>query len=248
MARPVLYAGLAALIGAAPALAQEYTRFEPLVVTPAARPGEPEGCAAIALLNLPSAWRDGDAAVVMLAPWRTPDPARDRVVAALLQEQAAVLELSIGPCPAPDGTAAAAAPLAEALGALDALRRHAGAGVVVAIGYGPGAREMLAAVDEAEAQARLGASGPRFAAAAALGEGAPAFARGAAQAPREMAPVRLGLLCDALGSAAGALAEALRGPPEAVALGCRHALDGAPPAGAASSRGIPPVTITEAPR
>jgi len=225
MNHPYRLALIAACLAAAPALADEYTRFEPLIVTPAARPGEPAGCTAMALLNLPQTWRAGDAAVVMLAPWQTPDPARDRLVAALLAEQAAVLELAIAPCPGTE-TAASADPVAEALGALAALRWRAEAGVVVAIGYGSGARRMLATVEDAEAQARLGLGGPRFAAAAAFGDGAPIFVLGAEQRPREHAPARLGMLCDALGSVAGALAEAERSAPAATATHCRTALAG----------------------
>jgi len=214
---------IAAWLSTAPALANEYTRFEPLVVTPAVRPGEPAGCTAVALLNLPPVWREGDAAVVMLAPWQTRDPARDRLVGAMLFEHAAVLELAIAPCPEAETTDATDA-LPEALGALVSLRRAAGAGVVVAIGYGPGARRMLDTVMEAEARARLGERGPRFAAAAALGDGPPAFAMGPAQPRRERASERLALLCDALGSVAGELAETLRSTPAATAAACRAVL------------------------
>jgi hypothetical protein len=218
MIRHPVIAGIAAMLASMPARAEEYTRFEPLVVSAAARPGdEAAGCTRMALLNLPAAWRTGDAAVVMLAPWQAGDPARDRLVGALLHEQAAVLELV--PC-------AAADPLPDAMGALVALRRDAGAGVVVAIGYGPGARRMLDTIAEHEAAARLGETGPRFAAAAALGEGAPGFALGVGQPTREGAPWRLGLLCAALGEVAGALAEAQRAAPEAGAAQCRTALAG----------------------
>jgi hypothetical protein len=220
-------APVAALLFAATAQAAEYTRFQALLVTPAARPGEAAGCTSLALLNLPPAWRAGDAAVVMLAPWQTADAARSRLVAAVLHEHAAVLELSVAPCPGAEPAEPVDA-LPEALGALAALRHDVGAGVVVAIGYGPGARRMLDAVGEGEAQARLGSAGPRFAAAVAFGEGAPAFAVGAAQAPTEQAPARLGLLCDALGSVARDLAEALRAAPEATAAACRVTLAAAP--------------------
>ncbi|WP_198372326.1 hypothetical protein [Roseomonas rosulenta] len=225
---------LAALMSAPPALANEYARFESVVVVPATRPGEAAGCASRALLNLPPAWRAGDAAVVMLAPWRTPDPARDRLVAALLFEEAAVLELSIEPCPAAE-TPEAVDPVPEAFGALSALRRFSGAGLVVAIGYGAVARRILDTVADHEAGGRLGSDGPRFAAAAAFDGGAPAFALGAAQPPRERSPVRLGMLCDALGSVAGEVAEGLRGGPESVAAACRVAF-GVPMPSHASAR------------
>jgi hypothetical protein len=217
MIRSPMIAGIAMILAAMPAQAEEYTRFEPLVVSAASRPGEAAGCSRLALLNLPPAWRSGDAAVVMLAPWQGSDTARDRLVGALLHEQAAVLELV--PC-------AAADPLPDAMGALVALRRDAGAGLVVAIGYGTGARRMLDAIAEHEAAARLGETGPRFAAAAALGDGMPGFALGADQPSREGAPRRLGMLCEALGEVAGALADAQRAAPEAGAAHCRTALVG----------------------
>ena len=215
MIRSPMIAAIAVLLAAIPVQAEEYTRFEPLVVSAATRPGEAAGCTHLALLNLPPAWRAGDAAVVMLAPWRSSDPTRDQLVGALLHEQAAVLELV--PCAAPD-------PLPDAMGALVALRRDAGAGIVVAIGYGPGARRMLDVIGEQEAVARLGDTGPRFAAAAALGDGSPAFAHGADQPPREGAPRRLGMLCEALGEVAGALPEAQRAAPWATSVACRAGL------------------------
>jgi hypothetical protein len=215
---------MVACLSAVPAMATEYTRFEPLAVTPAVRPGEPAGCTTTALLNLPQVWRVGDAAVVMLAPWQARDPARDHLVGAMLFEHAAVLELAIAPCPEAE-TTDATDPLPAALGALASLRRIAGAGMVVAIGYGPGARRMLDTVVEAEARTRLGERGPRFAAAAAFGDGPPAFVLGAAQQQRERAPERLALLCDALGGVAGELAEALGSTPAAAtAAACRAVL------------------------
>jgi len=225
MVRSAVAAVIAAILIEAPAVAHEYTRFQSLVVTPALRPGEPAGCTSLALLNLPPAWHTGDAAVVMFAPWKTPDPARDRLVSAMLFEDAAVLELGTAPCLAAE-TTDPVDPLAEAMGALVSLRREAGAGVVVVIGYGQGAHRMLDTVSEAEASARLGADGPRFAAAAAFGDGAPAFALGAAHPPRDRVPTRLGMLCDALGTGAGSLAEALRGAPTTTAVTCRAAFAG----------------------
>jgi hypothetical protein len=218
-----------AVLAAGPAAADEYTRFEPLPVTGATRPGEAPGCEALALLNLPSSWRAGDAVVVMMTATRVPDATRDPLVAALLGERAAVLELPADRCTPAD-------PLAGAFGALAALRQVAGAGLVVAVGYGPGGRTALAAVREEEAAARLGPGGPRYAAAAAIGEGAPAFALGAAQPSAEAAPRRLALFCDALGAVAGGLAEALRPGPAAGTETCRGAMAGSLAIRAAASR------------
>ncbi len=138
MIRHCLLAGLA--LAAAPALAGEYTSYRLLDVTRAAV-GPAPGCRATALLNLPSGWHSGDAAVVVLTAAPLVDATRDRLVAALLEEQAAVLEMVTAPC-AETGERDAAG---DALGALRALRVSEGAGLVVAIGYGPGGREAIAA-------------------------------------------------------------------------------------------------------
>ena len=217
---------LSALVTAAaaiPAGAMEYTRFEMLPVAPVPRAGEPPDCTTFALFNLPPVWMPGDAAVVMLSALRVPNPARNRLVAALLFEHAAVLEIAPVLCTGAEEQAAEvpADPVAAALGALVALRVIAGAGLVVAMGHGPEGRHVLAAVEEAEAAARLGASGPRFAAAVALGDGQPIFALGAPQPQSEHAPGRLNLLCEALGAVAS---EPTPGDTEFSVAACRAAM------------------------
>jgi hypothetical protein len=113
--------------------------------------------------------------------------------------------------------------VASALGALEAVTGTAGAGLVVAIGYGPGGTAMLDVVRE-PAAGRRGANGPRYAAAVAMGEGAFAFALGPPLPPQEQAPSRLAALCHALAAIAGG-AGATPGRAAAVET-CRAALSG----------------------
>ncbi len=122
--------------------------------------------------------------------------------------------------------------LAGLFGALVALRRDAGAGLVAAVGYGPAGAAVLLAAGETEAARYLGPAGPRFTAAAALGPGRPAFAMGATPAAEERWAERAPLLCAALATAA------LSGPPEAVRQDCIAALAGsvAKPGAAVASR------------
>ncbi|WP_198378916.1 hypothetical protein, partial [Neoroseomonas rubea] len=152
MIRHCLLAGLA--LAAAPAVAGEYTTYRLLDIVQATAGPDP-GCRATALLNLPTGWHSGDAAVVLLTAAPMVDATRDRLVAALLEEQAAVLEVVTAPCPENGASDAAG----DALGALRALHVTEGAGLVVAIGYGPGGRAASAAAEEAER--RLGPGGPR---------------------------------------------------------------------------------------
>ncbi len=220
---------LGALVTAAavlPAAGMKDTRFQMLPVAPAQRAGEAADCTTTALLNLPPVWMPGDAAVVMLAAWRVSDPARDRLVSALLFEHAAVLEIAPAPCAGveTEEVSVPAHPVAAALGALAALRRISGAGLVVAVGHGPDARHALAAVEEAEAAARLGPGGPRFAAAVSLGDGRPVFVLSAPQPETERASARLGAQCEALGAVAAGLPEAMRSDPEFSVAACRAAL------------------------
>ncbi|MBP0462428.1 hypothetical protein J5Y09_00765 [Roseomonas sp. PWR1] len=188
MIRRSILAGLA--LAAAPAIAGEYTTYRMVDLPQAA------GCPAPALLNLPAGWNSGDAAVVLLTLAPQVDAARDSLVAALLEDHAAVLEVVASRCPGGASDAAGAA-----LGALRELHITEGAGLVVAIGYGPGGRAAAAAADEAEAAARLGPGGPRFAATLVIGDGPPAMLAGPEQPPALRAPLRLSLLCDALAQA-----------------------------------------------
>lgn len=194
---------LAALLSllAVAALATEYTRFEPLWVEDP-RPGaSAEACRRFALLNLPPGWQAGDAAAVRLSRHGAPaDPDAERLTAALLQAGAAVLERATGEGCAPEGGPHLAPdPLADLFGALVALRREAGAGLVLAIGIGALGPQVLAAADPGLAEAYLGQGAPGFVAALAMGAGgAPAIRPGQAPAAAEGWSVRAPLLCDLL--------------------------------------------------
>jgi len=218
-----LQGALVAAAAAFPTGAMEYTRFEMLPVTPMLSAGEVADCTESALFNVPPVWMPGDVAVVMLTAWRVPDPERDRLLPALLFEHVAVLEIAAVPCRGVETPARAVPPnpLAAAFGALVALRHVASAGLVVAIGHGPEGRHALAAIEEAEAAARLGPDGPRFAAAAALSDGPPVFVLGAARREIERAPERLNALCRALGVVAP---EPTPGDAEISIAACRAAM------------------------
>lgn len=225
---------VAAGLGTAPAFAGEYDTFRHLVVSPT---GEP-GCRISALLNVPSAWHPGDAAVVLLTTRPSRDAVRDTLVAALLYEDVAVLELSSAPCRAPDRPEPAMI-TASALGALDAITRYAGAGMVVAIGYGPEGKAVLEAMDDRMA-AILGTGGPHFAAAVAMGDGAPSLAVGAIHPVRAVVSARLTLLCTALSMVADAMgAVPERAAPAAAADVCRTAMTGEPTLAATPLAGAP---------
>jgi hypothetical protein len=180
----------------APAVADEYTTFQNLEITSAAFPE----CRTGMLLNLPPSWRMADGAVVLLSMGPLRDAARDSLVSALLFEHAAVLELV--PCGARYGGDGSVT--AGALGALDAMSRTMGAGLVVAIGYGPGGTAVLDVVREPVASL-LGVNGPRYAAAIAIGDGAPVLMLGAPLPAWEQAPPRLAALCRALAAVAGGM-------------------------------------------
>jgi hypothetical protein len=152
----------------------------------------------MAILTHPAGWRSGDAAVVIAPGGDWPDQLRARLVVALLEAGAAVLDL-------PQGW-----PWAPGLGsAIHALRRDASAGIIVAIGRGEGGEAALALA---------GAPQPDVAAMAQIGPGAPLF-RFAEAAPAEGWPERAALLCALLADLA---------PPDAPGLGnaCRAALPG----------------------
>ncbi|WP_198370443.1 hypothetical protein [Roseomonas rosulenta] len=189
---------------AAPVPAAELAAVMQVHLTPRGVAGE-AGCTRKARINLPPAWRTGDAVVVLLTDEPLRDATRDPLVATLFLENAAVLAVSPGTpavCveDAPGASQSPGAPdaLDMLFGGLVAARQEAGGGLVVAIGYGPGSAIALAAGEEGEAAARLGQDTPRFAAALALGDGAPAARRGGPQAAAERSDERLGLLCAAL--------------------------------------------------
>ena len=184
------------------------------------------------LLTAPPAWRSGEAAAVVIGDAPGDEPARARLFDALLADDAAVLELearAYGHRPPGGGAAASAPPRLQDLqlplfDALLALRRDYGAGLVVAIGFGPDGEAVLRAGDEAAAAHRLGDTGPRFAALAFLGPGQPRFVPGATPRPDENWPARAGPLCAILASAVAGPLRAEGGPACDVTRSCLAAL------------------------
>jgi hypothetical protein len=220
---PILALAAAGILAAASARATEYTLFANLCL-PDLGGRSADACPARALLNLPQAWPRGGTAVVLLTQAPVPDAPRDPLVAALLSENIAVLELvpAALATPSDGGAAAAPDPVAGLFRALIALRRHEGAGTVIAIGFGEGASIALEAVSEEQAEQHLGNGGDRYAAAMAFRDGPAAFVRGTA-AVREW---RLAVLCEAIGLAAGTPATEIE--PLAWADGCYTTLLGRP--------------------
>jgi pimeloyl-ACP methyl ester carboxylesterase len=96
------------------------------------------------------------------------------------------------PAPTPESL------LHDLAGALVALRRDSGAGLVVALGHGLGGEAALLAADGARMAEMLGDAGPRFTALGAIGPGAPAFRAGASPPPDEGWASRVPLLCNVL--------------------------------------------------
>ena len=221
-------AAFALLTPSAPAFAQEHTRTEPVWIEDVGPDGE-ESRTVPALLNLPPGWMIGDAAALVLsdAPW--PGLAREKLVSALLDEGAAVLEFDanaargFGPENPRVGPEPTAAELAlDVRAAVETLRRHTGAGLVVALGHGVGGdAAVLAASLERTAALPDGAG---LVAAASLGPGPAGFALGGA-APGGGWPIRAERLCNVLAAvapASGARSEAecrraLAGPAETYA-------------------------------
>jgi hypothetical protein len=115
--------------------ATEHTTFS-LLTFPPAGPDRTD-CIADALLSTPPGWQAGDAAVLLAAPAGPGDAARDRLVAGLLEEGAAVAEAAIDGAVDCAWTAPGAEPAAMLAGALQALRTTAGAGLTVVIAFGP---------------------------------------------------------------------------------------------------------------
>jgi hypothetical protein len=204
-----------------PAAAGEYTTYEYLAVPS----GALQPCRAGMPVSLPASWRSGDGAVVLATVGQPGDAVRDALVSALLHEQAAVVEFV--PVRCDDARVTQDDVVASALDALDAMTRTMGGGLVVAIGYGPGARAMLDVVRR-PAAGLLGAGGPRYAAAVAIGDGSPAFALGAPLPAREGAPSRLAVLCRALAAVVGGTGTTPeRAAPAAVSEACIAAMAGA---------------------
>lgn len=226
---PAFVALLAALACSAPAPATEHTRIEPVWIETVAPDGE-EIHTVPALLNLPPGWMVGDAAALVLSDGPWPELARERLVSALLEEGAAVLEFDVtaardaGRDDARVGPEPTAAELAlDVRAAAEVLRRDTGAGLVVALGHGTGGTAAVLAASLERTGADAG--GARLAAAASLGPEPPRFSLGSA-APGRGWPVRAELLCGvlaavAVASEAPAHAEcrrALLGPGEAQAM------------------------------
>lgn len=223
MASRIGAAVLAASLLSHPVRGNEYASYQ-LLESP---PGALQPCRSGMLLTLPEAWQSGDGAVVLVSMEEGHDATRDVLVSTLLYEHAAVLEFMPMRCGAASSREDAA--VAGALEALSAVKRAAGAGMVIAIGYGPGSQAMLNVVRSAAA-AQPGADQPRYAAAVALGDGTPAFALGAPTAAQEDPSARLGALCRALvGVIDGMGAAPHRAAPAFAAAGCLAALAGEEP-------------------
>lgn len=164
--------------------ATEHTTFS-LLTFPPAGPDRTD-CIADALLSTPPGWQAGDAAVLLAAPAGRGDAARDRLVAGLLEEGAAVAEAALDGAVDCAWTAPAPAPAAVMAGALQALRTTTGAGLTVVIAFGPagGAALTPAAWPEATPVAALWVTPEGVA------------IRAAAAAPaREAWPQRIGPFC-----------------------------------------------------
>lgn len=147
--------GLAARpAGTASTGATETARYLPVWLAPlggaAAQPGP-------ALFNMPPGWITGDAAIVLAAAGDWPAGRRERLVAALLDAGAAVLELNL-PRPGPGAEKAVRAELAQALATL---RGTDGAGLVVAMGHGSGGAAAPLAQSAATLRAGRASAYPR---------------------------------------------------------------------------------------
>lgn len=198
----ILALATAGTLAAAPAPATEYTLFANICL-PDLGGRASEACPARALLNLPQAWPRGGTAVALLTAAPVPDAPRDPLVAALLSENIAVLELVPAALVQPgDGDAGEASTVDAVAGlfrGLLALRRGEGAGTVIAVGFGAGAASALEAAAEEQASRHLGSGTDRFAAAMAFDGGTASFVRGTA----EVRAWRLAVACEAIRLAAG---------------------------------------------
>ncbi len=173
-------------------------RFLPLRIGLApAPPAEGHGGDLPGLLTLPATWQPGGPAVILLLDGPALPQVHDRLVAALVGQGDAVLELQ-----------AMEQRLPALFGALIALRRDLGAGWVAAVGEGPTAQTVLLALDTQVAADFTGQAGPRLGAAVALGDRMPDFARSEQETAQAEAPLHLRRLCRAVGEAMPAVVEA----------------------------------------
>lgn len=209
---PALAALLLAFASSAPtASAYEHTRIEAMWFQPAGPSGVASPAPPVpALLSVPPGWLAGDAAAVVLSDGPWPGLVRERLIAALLEEGAAVLELDTDAARgfSPENARAEPPPAAEELaadlrGAVDGLQRDAAAGLVVAIGRGNGGEAATLAANEA----RQRPGGDGLAAGAFLGPGPAEFALGGVPSEGPMGvhrgwPVRAARLCAVLARAA----------------------------------------------
>jgi hypothetical protein len=154
---------------------------------------------ASALLNLPPGWSSGDAVTIVAPGGAWPPGQRDRLVAALLDAGAAVLEPNV----VRPGLPREAAMDRMLIEALRTAQEALGAGLVVAVGRDEGGSAALRAAEEAKR-----AGGAEFAAAVRLGPGAPVFHPGRV-GPGESWPARATLFCDLLASVSPAEEAAL---------------------------------------
>ncbi|MBR0683781.1 hypothetical protein GXW74_25110 [Roseomonas eburnea] len=201
-----LAVALIASVAAAPARAEvPATALDLIWVTPSAAGGATLDCARLLALEVPLDWLPGDAAAVMLSNGPEDETAAARLNAALLAEETAVLHVVFGRAGGIGNCAAAApGPVAEVLGALEALKLQVNAGVVVAIGLGAAGSAALEAVEPGVTARHLGEDGPRLAAAIALdGERRAVFRAGLRPAVREGWAARVPYLCAALAPLAG---------------------------------------------
>lgn len=208
-------ASLATPVAATAQQFTEHTRLEvlPLQLAVAGEALHPAADGDIAaLLHVPGGWSVLDAAAILIDDPAWPASARYRLLTALLDQGAAVLELNPRSTTGrgADSTFAAhpsgGSNVLDALfGALVALKTEAGAGLVVAFGYGTTGDAALPAAEEATADRHLGfprgLEGPRFAALGRVGLGRPAFTAGAALPEAEQWPLRAPLLCKLLADA-----------------------------------------------
>jgi hypothetical protein len=156
------------------------------------------------LMNVPAAWRPGDAVAVLLFDPPGALEVKDVLLGALLDRGSAVLELDVNSAYgfSAESSHDPSPPTAESLvadleAALQALRRQYAAGVVVAIGHGPGAQAVMLSAENPETG---------FSAFAGLGSAATVFRAGPPLSPAEGWSARAPILCDALAWARAAVA------------------------------------------
>lgn len=198
------------LVAAIPAAATEHTVFASVWLHPVA----PAPSAVPALLSMPPAWSPGDAAAVVVSDPAVPGGPRDLLVARLLGDGAAVLELDVFTPRGFSADSGANPPLPDAMAllpdlfaALAELRRDHGVGVVVAIGFGLGGEAAIAAARVAPPDGR------GFAAGIDVGPRVMRFAAGPPPPAAEAWPARLAALCDVVGASGRGCVAALGGRP-----------------------------------